>query len=92
MKWSDGQRTGDENALTAALGSPNINPGIFAPEMITKNLTFGTLVRADPYKTVYNITDLLKLLKQHVSFFNSDSTSLLHINGFNITHLLKTEQ
>lgn len=50
MKWSEGQRTGDENALTAALGSPKINPGIFAPDIITKNLTFGTLVRAVPYK------------------------------------------
>lgn len=48
MKWSDGQRTGDENALTATFGFPNINPGIFAPDIITKNLTFGTLVRAVP--------------------------------------------
>ena len=50
MKWSEGQRTGDENAPTAALGCPNLNPGIFPPDISTKNLTFGTLVRAFPYK------------------------------------------
>lgn len=48
MKWSDGQRTGDENAPTAALGCPKTKPGILAPDIITKNLTFGTLVRAVP--------------------------------------------
>lgn len=55
MKWSDGQRTGDEKAPTAALGCPNIRPGIFAPDIITKNFTFGTFVRAVPCQTVFNI-------------------------------------
>lgn len=50
MKWSEGQRTADENAPTAALGCPNLKPGIFPADISTKNLTFGTLVKAFPYK------------------------------------------
>jgi hypothetical protein len=75
MKWSDGQRTGDENALTAALGSPNINPGIFAPEMITKNLTFGTLVRADPCSCIPGIAAVRKAPCKNGSRINGPRSS-----------------
>lgn len=85
MKWSDGQRTGDENAPTAALGCPNIRPGIFAPDIITKNFTFGTFVRAVPCQTVFNIKSYqYKQFTQNKTIETKFHSSKSHLR-FNLT-------
>lgn len=48
MKWREGHWTGDENALAASLGRPNLDPPSLAPDIIIRNLIFGTLVRHTP--------------------------------------------
>lgn len=90
MKWSEGQRTGDENAPTAASGCPNLNPGIFPPDINTKNLTFGTLVRAFPYKrkTKNNSNHMFHSSKARLKF-NLTVPNLKHLHKKNKTNYSK---
>lgn len=39
---------GDEKALAAILGAPNLDPPSLAPDNIIRNFSFGTLVKATP--------------------------------------------
>lgn len=44
---------GGENALAANLGDPNLDPPNLAPDIIIRNLIFGTFVRATPCNSPY---------------------------------------
>lgn len=46
--WREEHLTGDENALTASLGEPNMDPPNFPPDNIITYLILGTFVSATP--------------------------------------------